>query len=116
MMERRDRYGMAKVGVATPNVGQEFDELNSVQISKKSKMNVGINLLRFFLVAINTVFVFLSGGLFAAAIWSDFSDFCRWLGSCLQKPQRFVANLSFSFDRRFCGATSSIDFRTCVQC
>ncbi|CBY16452.1 unnamed protein product [Oikopleura dioica] len=36
-------------------------------------MNVGINLLRFFLVAINTVFVFLSGGLFAAAIWSDFS-------------------------------------------
>ena len=29
-MERRDRYGMAKVGVATPNVGQEFDELNSV--------------------------------------------------------------------------------------
>ena len=36
-------------------------------------MNVGINLLRFFLVAINTVFVLLSGGLFAAAIWSDFS-------------------------------------------
>lgn len=36
-------------------------------------MKVGINLLRFFLVAINTVFVLLSGGLFAAAIWSDFS-------------------------------------------
>jgi len=36
-------------------------------------MNVGINLLRFFLVVINTVFVLLSGGLFAAAIWSDLS-------------------------------------------
>ena len=28
-MERRERLGLARVGMATPNVEQEFDELNS---------------------------------------------------------------------------------------
>lgn len=36
-------------------------------------MKIAVNFLRFFLISINTVFILLSGGLFAAAIWSDFS-------------------------------------------
>ena len=124
-------------------------------------MNVGINLLRFFLVAINTVFVLLSGGLFAAAIWSDFSyreyfeivnvkpvleflfatsvaifliSLAGWAAAykahrgtvvnilltyfgknnfkIIQSFFRFVANLSFSFDRCLRRAASSFDFRS----
>jgi len=36
-------------------------------------MSIAINILRYFLILFNTVFVFFAGLLFAAAIWSDIS-------------------------------------------
>jgi len=36
-------------------------------------MSIGLNLLRYFLILFNTIFVIFSGALFAAAIWSDIS-------------------------------------------
>jgi hypothetical protein len=35
-------------------------------------MGVGTNLQRYFLITLNTIFIFFSAALFAAALWSEF--------------------------------------------